>query len=463
MGNSEFLRAAKDFGLRNLIADTSRPGWNNPSPNAGFYSTYQPSLLIIPRRPANLFYNVSTPAEWASEYNHFYAPGGLWPTWDHNLSYSEVLDKESEVWLSYLLKWDLDPLMFHQPNTRAYNGNQTLLGDLIDATLAKYNRYFSNLPVRNLSEHEVGINMANRMAYNTSGVRATILPCSVITLTATSPALIPVTGIAYGSNTEVYGGQNISYIQLNANQTLVLPATCTPANKADQTITFGPLANKTYGDPPFAIAATASSNLMVTFAAAGSCSVGASQLNGTSSTATVTLTGAGSCTITASQPGDANFNAAPPVSQTLTIAKANQTITFGPLAAKTYGDPPFAIAATASSNLTVTFAAAGPCSVGASQLNGTSSSATVTLTGAGSLHHHRQSTRRRQLQCCAIGVANLDHRQSESNHHLWAARRQDVWQSAFRYRRHGFFQPDGHLCGGRPLQCGREPTQRHLI
>jgi hypothetical protein len=375
--NTNFLQAASDFGIRYLIADTSQPGWNNPSPNAGFYTS---TLLIIPRRPMNLFYNVSTPAQWVSEYNYFYGPGGLWPYWDHDLSYSEILDKESDVWLDYLLKWDLDPLMFHQSNTRAYSGNQSLLGDLIDATLNKYNRRYYNLPVRNLSEHEVGINMANRMAYNTSGVRASILPCSLITLTTTtSPTLVPVTGIAYGPNHEVYGGQNISYIQLDANQTLVLPY-LPPC----QTISFGLLANKTYGDPPFTITATASSGLTVTFTAGGPCLVGTSTLSGTVSLATTTITGTGSCTITATQPGNVNFNPALPVSQTFTITKANQVIGFGPLADKTYGDPPFAITATASSGLTVTFTAGGPCLVGTSTLSGTMSLATTTITGTGS-------------------------------------------------------------------------------
>ena len=73
LNNAEFLRAAKDFGLKYLISDTSRPEWNNPTPNAGFYSTYQPSILIIPRRPTNLFYNLTTPAEWVSEYNCYYS------------------------------------------------------------------------------------------------------------------------------------------------------------------------------------------------------------------------------------------------------------------------------------------------------------------------------------------------------------------------------------------------------
>src|SRR5207253_7394494 len=75
--------------------------------------------------------------------------------------------------------------------------------------------------------------------------------------------------------------------------------------KAGQTITFAPLASKTYGDPPFAVSATASSGLPVTLAATGNCT-----LSGSTSPANVTLTGAGSCSITASQAGDANTFAA---------------------------------------------------------------------------------------------------------------------------------------------------------
>jgi hypothetical protein len=81
------------------------------------------------------------------------------------------------------------------------------------------------------------------------------------------------------------------------------------------------------------------------------------------------------CTVTASQPGDTNYTAAPPVSQTFAIAKANQTITFGSLADKTYGAADFTVAATASSGLAVSFTASGSCSVGG---------ANVHLTGAGS-------------------------------------------------------------------------------
>ena len=59
LSNPQFLQAAKDFGIKYLISDTSRPGGANPSPNAGFYTASQPSILVVPRRPTNLFYNLA--------------------------------------------------------------------------------------------------------------------------------------------------------------------------------------------------------------------------------------------------------------------------------------------------------------------------------------------------------------------------------------------------------------------
>lgn len=83
--------------------------------------------------------------------------------------------------------------------------------------------------------------------------------------------------------------------------------------KASQTITFGPLPNKLYGDAPFDVTATSSSNLPVSFSTSGSCSV-----SGT----TVTLNGTGTCAITATQGGDANYLAAQPQAQSFSVRHA---------------------------------------------------------------------------------------------------------------------------------------------
>jgi putative cell wall-binding protein len=74
---------------------------------------------------------------------------------------------------------------------------------------------------------------------------------------------------------------------------------------------------------------------------------------------------AGTCTIDADQAGDATYSAAPTVSQSFDVAKANQSISFGPLSGKKVGDPDFAVVATASSGLPVSFGSTtlGVCTV----------------------------------------------------------------------------------------------------
>ena len=149
--------------------------------------------------------------------------------------------------------------------------------------------------------------------------------------------------------------------------------------KSNQTITFGPLANKTFGDVDFNVSATASSNLGVSFGASGNCTVTGN---------TVHVTGAGACTITAMQAGDANFNAAANVDGPFTIAKANQTITFGALANKTFGDADFIVSATASSGLAVSFAASGNCTIGGNTAHITGGGAcTITASQAGDVNY----------------------------------------------------------------------------
>lgn len=119
-------------------------------------------------------------------------------------------------------------------------------------------------------------------------------------------------------------------------------------NKADQSVTFNPLPLKVIGDPDFVPGATASSGLTVTYSSSNSdvATVVAGQIH---------IVSAGTSVITASQTGNANYNAAPDVQQTLTVSKSTQTITFPALDAVTYGDPDFDAGATSSSGLTVAY------------------------------------------------------------------------------------------------------------
>ncbi|MDQ2730287.1 MAG: hypothetical protein M3Y56_01395 [Armatimonadota bacterium] len=219
--NPLFLQAAYAFGIRFLVSDTSQPGQNNPSPNTGIINAVNPGIFEVPRYPTNLYYNVSQPSEWVSEYNSIYGA-----YWGRNLSYSEILDKESQVMLAYMLMGNMNPLMFHQPNLRAYDGVHSLLGDLMDRTFAKYNAIYK-LPIVDLTLDKIGQRMASRMQYNAAGVTASYVPGKSITLTAQKAVTVPVTGLSV-TGAEVYGGQSIASINIAAGKSVTIPLPATP-------------------------------------------------------------------------------------------------------------------------------------------------------------------------------------------------------------------------------------------
>jgi surface protein len=156
-----------------------------------------------------------------------------------------------------------------------------------------------------------------------SGNTLTILSAGMTTITVSQP-----------------GDENFAPVSIN--QELLV-------NKADQTITFNALANKSTLDEPFELSANASSNLPVTFSSSN-------ENVATISGSTVTIVGAGATTITAFQSGDVNYNAAPEIQQILTV-KLGQTIAFYALSNKTIGGASFAVSATSSSGLPVLFSA----------------------------------------------------------------------------------------------------------
>lgn len=84
-----------------------------------------------------------------------------------------------------------------------------------------------------------------------------------------------------------------------------------PETRTPQTITFNPIPSKTTADQPFALEASASSGLPVSFTlVSGPATLEAGIL---------TLTGSGTVVIKASQPGNNQFLAAPEIEQTFTV------------------------------------------------------------------------------------------------------------------------------------------------
>ena len=157
-----------------------------------------------------------------------------------------------------------------------------------------------------------------------------------------------------------------------------------------QTITFGGLTDRVFRSGQFSVSATGGvSGVAVLFASTtpAVCTVTGS---------TVTLAGVGLCTIQVSQAGSADYLAAMAVSQSFHVTQATQSITFAPIADRTYDPTPFPLSATggASGNpivftpvnpavctvtgSAVTMAGPGLCAISADQAGNTNYQAAPT-------------------------------------------------------------------------------------
>ncbi len=118
-----------------------------------------------------------------------------------------------------------------------------------------------------------------------------------------------------GSTMTLNGVGATTIIASQAGNANYLPATSTAylyIFKNPQTITFNPLPTQTFGEPPFTITASCSSELMVSFSSSN-------PKVATISGDTVTVTGVGVTTITATQSGNGLYSAAKPVSRVMTV------------------------------------------------------------------------------------------------------------------------------------------------
>jgi hypothetical protein len=144
-------------------------------------------------------------------------------------------------------------------------------------------------------------------------------------------------------------------------------------NKANQTITFGPLANVLDNAPNFALVGTSTSGLPITYSSSMP-AVAAIVLPDN-----VDPIAPGMTIITASQSGNGDYNPATNVDQNLTVVNSTatpQTINFTLASPVTYGDAPISLNGVATSSLPVSYMSSNTAVA-------TISGSTLTIVGAG--------------------------------------------------------------------------------
>ena len=203
-------------GIRYVVSDTSvtnQPNNGpNPSPNIGIVNSFAPGIYEVPRYPNSIYYNAANWADIEAEFHCIYGPdpGPAQPPYDSFLA-NDILNYTTDTFVVNMLKGDMDPQMFHQPNLHAYDGTNSLISDVYNQTFAKYKKVYK-LPVLSLTIDQLGESMKARNAYNLSGATGTIVGAGTpsaeisITVPAANPgAAIPVTGLP-GADAELYGG-----------------------------------------------------------------------------------------------------------------------------------------------------------------------------------------------------------------------------------------------------------------
>ena len=150
-------------------------------------------------------------------------------------------------------------------------------------------------------------------AAGTFNVTATGSPPPTFTTTSALPGGVTLTSAGVLAGTPTTAGVFPLTITATGTAPAANQAFTLTVNKANQTVTFGPIATQPFNASPVALTGTASSGLAVTYT---SSTLGVCTISG----ASAAFLSAGTCTIVASQPGNANFNAATPnVTQTFTV------------------------------------------------------------------------------------------------------------------------------------------------
>jgi uncharacterized repeat protein (TIGR03803 family) len=239
-------------------------------------------------------------------------------------------------------------LFQYNPNTNAYekkldfngfsNGANPYYSSLIEITVIGI--YITSF---NPGSGTIGTSITINGSDFDSTPTNNVVKFNGITATVTASTTTSITAI-------VPSGATTGKITVTVSSQTATSATDFVVNKANQTITFAPLTAKTFGDASFALGATSSSGLPVTYT---SNNTAVATVSGN----TVTIVGGGTTTIVANQAGNVDFNAAASVQQVLTINAKQQSIEFSQPTDKTLGDAAFQLIATATSTLPVTFSA----------------------------------------------------------------------------------------------------------
>ncbi len=149
------------------------------------------------------------------------------------------------------------------------------------------------------------------ITYSVDGV---LQPSVGLSSSGVAQFTLPGTLVIGSHSVQVNYAGDADYQIATASQGFTLAVTA-----ASQTISFPAIASRVYGSAPFAVTATATSGLPVTIAVQS----GPATITG----GAVTVTGAGGVVLVATQPGNADYSAAAPITESFQVTPATSATT----------------------------------------------------------------------------------------------------------------------------------------
>lgn len=221
--NPGLLDAMESLGIRYVAGDQSRP-------NQGAQQ-FLPDrdIILLPRYPANVFFDVRFPDEMVAEYNFLfhenYLDQGLDPCVEPGarcepVDYDVIVRDEAQLALLRLLSGKAWPHYFHITNLADYDGQgSTLLGDWIEALLDAYATLLT-LPIESPRFHEIGTRAEERLTMMQSDLVATLdIASGEVTLSAGTDVSFEVTGLVGGTE---HGGVLVQHVSVTGGSPLTM-------------------------------------------------------------------------------------------------------------------------------------------------------------------------------------------------------------------------------------------------
>jgi len=215
--NTALFESMMTLGIRYMASDMSRPNQDTPSYVPGT------NILLLPRYPTSLFYNVTTPEALTDEYNYIFyerhieagnnpchVPGAICQP----RNYSEILATEAETTFRHMLTFSPSPHYSHISNLRDYGDGHTLQYDWLHAVTDYFNQLLT-LPIINLDYYSIGVMTEEKLAAKSANLRGTWnRDKNSVTLFADDAIKARATGITGGI---FYGGQRLITTDVDHN------------------------------------------------------------------------------------------------------------------------------------------------------------------------------------------------------------------------------------------------------